>query len=186
MSRSERVHRAWELIHALSIPATGASMPPLKVFVATRRTQCHRDNDFAHHDSPELVDLARTCNQDTADSACGRGRAFTCLSSGKVTTTAEVVERDLTLVQFRNVVHRSLVAAGFNDDPELRGAAEQSADEMARIAAGWPVGTIVERRGTDIIVGAWPTSSNSEERSQRHRHQRHVQAVFRGHCERCS
>jgi hypothetical protein len=156
------------------------------VLVATRRTQCRRDNDFAHHDSPELVDLARTCDHGTADSVYGCGSAFTSLSSGKVTTTAEVVERDLTLVQFRNVVHRSLVAAGFDDAPELRDAAEQSADKMVRIAAGWPVGTIVERRGADIIVRAGPTSSNSEERSQRHRHQRHVQAVFRGRCERCS
>jgi hypothetical protein len=160
-------------------------MPPLKVFVATRRTQGRRDNDFAHHDSPELVDLARTCDQDTAESAYGCGRAFTGLSSGKVTTTAEVVERDLTLVQFRNVVHRSLVAAGFDDAPELRRAAEQSADEMVRIAESWPVGTVVERRGGDIIVRTWPTSSNSEERSQRHRHQRHVLAVFRSRCERC-
>jgi hypothetical protein len=161
-------------------------MPPPKVFVATRRTQSHRDNDVAHNDSPELVDLARTCDQNRADSANGCARAFTGLSSGKVTTTAEVVERDLTLVQFRNVVHRSLVTAGFDDDPELRRVAEQSADEMARIAAGWPVGTVVERRGTDIIVRAWPTSPSSGKRSQGHRHQRHALAVIRDRCERCS
>ncbi len=160
-------------------------MHPLKVFVATSRTQGHRDTDFAHIDGPELVALTRICDQDRAGSGYRCGRAFTGLSSGKFTTTAEIVECDLTLVQYRNVVHRSLVAAGFDDDPELRRAAESSADEMARIAAGWPVGTVVERLGADIVVRVWPTSSNSDERGQWHRHQRHVLAVFRIRCEHC-
>lgn len=161
-------------------------MPQLKVFVATRRTQGHRDNDFAHIDGPELVDLARTCIQDSAGSGYGCARAFTGLSSGKVTTTAEIVERDLTLVQYRNIVHRSLVAAGIDDDPELRRQAEQSADEMARVAASWPVGTVVERRGAAIVVRVWPTSSNKETWSRRYRKQQHVLVFFRGRCERCT
>lgn len=155
-------------------------MPPLKVFVATSRTQGHRDNDVTHIHGPELVDLTRTCDQNRADSGYRCANAFTGLSSGKITTTAEIVERDLTLVQYRNIVHRSLVAAGFDDDPELRRRAEISADEMVRIAASWPIGTIVERRGANILLRVGPTTSTGQERSQRH-----VLAVFHSRCERC-
>jgi hypothetical protein len=138
-------------------------MPSLTVFVATTRTQGHRDNDFAHIDGPELVDLAMTCDRDRGnpDGGCGCARAFTRLDSRRGTTTAEVAVRDLTFVQYRNVFHRSLLVAGFADDPDLRREAEQAADEMARIAADWPVGTVVERRGDSLAVRAWPTASTN-------------------------
>jgi hypothetical protein len=133
-------------------------MPSLKVLVATARTQGHRDNDFTHVGSAELVDLAMTCDGDRGDpdGGCGCGRAFTGLDSRRCTTTAEVAIRDITLVQYCDVFHRSLVAIAIADDPDLRREAEEAAEEMARIAANWPVGTIVERRGDTIVVRAWP------------------------------
>ncbi|OLF08567.1 DUF7715 family protein [Actinophytocola xanthii] len=144
-------------------------MPSLTVFVATTRTQGRRANDFAHIEGPELVDLAMTCDRDRGnpDGGCGCARAFTGLDSGRGTTTAEVAVRDLTLVQYRNIFHRRLVAFGFDDDPDLRREAEQAADEMAHIAARWPVGAVVERRGDTIAVRAWPTTSTNGRRNLR-------------------
>jgi hypothetical protein len=127
----------------------------LKVFVATTRTQGVRPNDFAFATDGELVDLASTCDPDcNPDGGCGCARAFTGLDSRKATTTAEIVVRDLTLVQYHNLFHRSLITAGFRDSPDLRHDANHAADEMARIAAAWPVGTVVERRGDHIVIRA--------------------------------
>jgi hypothetical protein len=129
-------------------------MSSLKVLVATTRTQGDRPNDFAYTTDGELVDLASTCDADQGrpDGGCGCARAFTGLDSRKGTTTAEIVVRDLTLVQYHNLFHRSLITAGFGDSPDLRHDAYQAADEMTRIAAAWPVGTVVERRGDRIAV----------------------------------
>lgn len=160
-------------------------MAPLKVFVATTRTQGRRDNDFAHIDSPELVALARTCGRGNARSGYSCARAFTGLNSGKVTTTAEITQRNLSFVQYRNVVHRSLVTAGFDDDPALRQEAEQAADEMASIASGWPVGTVVERHGDTLIVRAWPTSPRDAVPARCRSDQRRARVPFRARCELC-
>ena len=140
-------------------------MPTLKVFVATTRTQGDRDNDFAWTEGPELVDLAMTCDRDRGDpdGGCGCGRAFTGLDSRKGTTTAEIVERDLSLTQYREAFHRSLVAGGFGalGDARLRRDAEEAANELASFAADWPVGTVVERRGDTIAVRSWPEPATS-------------------------
>lgn len=133
----------------------------LKVFVATARTQGQRANDFTNTVSSELVDISTTCH-DSIDGPCGCARAFTGLDSRKATTTAEIVQRNITVAQYRDAFHRSLILAGLPaDDPEIRRAAEDDADQMRRLAAKWPVGTIVERRGDHIRVRCWLTSDRS-------------------------
>lgn len=136
-------------------------MPTIKVFVATTRTEGQRGDDFAHARGAELVEVAMTCDRDRDEpgGGCGCGRAFTGLDSRKATTTAEIVERELTVQQYRDRFHRSLVEAGFGDDTELRRDAVRAADQLLGIAALWPVGTVVERRGDDINVRGWPESA---------------------------
>jgi hypothetical protein len=65
--------------------------------------------------------------------------------------------RNLTVVQYRNLFHRSLITAGYEDDAELRREAREDADEMLHYAASWPPGTVLERRGQFLAVRAHPT-----------------------------
>jgi hypothetical protein len=133
------------------------TMPTLKVFVATDRTQGRRTSDFHYIDGAELVDLAMACDSDHGDpdGRCGCSRAFTGLASRKGTTTAEVAYRQLSPEQYRNAVHSSLVDAGFPDTDDARQDAVEAADELRRIASSWPVGTVIERRGDTLAVRTW-------------------------------
>ncbi|MDX3195196.1 hypothetical protein PV458_42935 [Streptomyces sp. MN03-5084-2B] len=97
-------------------------MPTLAVLVATARTQGQRGNDFLARSPDELVDITSSCDRGNPDGGCGCCRAFTGLDSRKATTTAEVVERPISFAR-----------------------------DMARIAADFPVGTVVERRGDQIL-----------------------------------
>lgn len=128
-------------------------MPTLAVLVATVRTQGQRGNDFLACSPDELVDITSSCDRDRGnpDGGCGCCRAFTGLESRKATTTAEVVERAMTFADYVAAHHASLVRAGLPDDARVRGWAEEAARDMARIAADFPVGTVVERRGDQIL-----------------------------------
>ncbi|MFC4859265.1 DUF7715 family protein [Actinophytocola glycyrrhizae] len=136
-------------------------MPSLAVLVATTRTQGKHGSDFAHVPDGELVDLAPACccgeYEADLDGPCGNARAFQGLDSYRPTTTAEVAVRALTVVQYRNLFHRSLITAGYEDDQELWREAQEDADEMLDYAASWPPGTVLERRGRVLVVRARPT-----------------------------
>lgn len=127
-------------------------MPTIAVLVATARTQGQRGNDFISCSPEELVDITSSCDRDRGnpDGGCGCCRAFTGLDSRRATTTAEVVEREMTWVDYVAAHHASLVRAGLPDDQTVLGWADEAARDMARIAAAFPVGTVVERRGDDI------------------------------------
>lgn len=130
----------------------------LEVLAATSRTQGYRDLDFTGATVGELVDLAPSPNGSTASAdLCRTGLGFLGLDSRRVTTTAEIVERDLTAQQYRSLFHDSLVRAGLPaDDAEIRDAAYRSADQLLRVASAWPVGTVVESAGDTVRVRAWP------------------------------
>ncbi|GAB3162135.1 hypothetical protein [Amycolatopsis sp. cg9] len=128
-------------------------MPTLAVLVATARTQKQRGNDFLACSPDELVDITSSCDRDRGrpDGGCGCCRSFTGLDSRKATTTAEVVERQMTFADYVAAHQASLIRAGLPDTDEVRGWAEEAARDMARIAAAFPVGTVVERRGDQIL-----------------------------------
>lgn len=127
-------------------------MPTLAVLVATARTQGQRGGDFIACSPTELVDITSSCDRDRGnpDGGCGCYRAFTGLDSRLATTTAEVVELPMSFDDYVATHHASLVRAGLPDDATVRGWAAEAARDMARIAAAFPVGTVVERRGEQI------------------------------------
>ncbi|GGM67622.1 hypothetical protein GCM10012275_42740 [Longimycelium tulufanense] len=131
-------------------------MPMLKVLAATDRTQGQRPTDLHSATTGELVELTTTCDRDrdNPDGSCGCARAFTGLTSGKATTTAEVVERDLTVEQHTAALHDSLRRAGWNDNPNLATHAGECAAQIRALAAAWPTGTVIERRGNRFTVRA--------------------------------
>ncbi|MFI6029490.1 DUF7715 family protein [Amycolatopsis magusensis] len=128
-------------------------MRTLAVLVATARTQGQRGNDFLACSPEELVDITSSCVGDRGDpdGGCGCCRAFTGLDSRKATTTAEVVERPMSFTDYVAAHHTSLLRAGLPDGATVRGWAEETARDMARIAAAFPIGTVVERRGDQIL-----------------------------------
>lgn len=121
----------------------------MRLLVATARTQGQRSNDFDYCIDGELVRLSTVCgrSQDDPDDDCGCGRAWVGLDSNKATTTAEVVEIDLTYTLFREAIRASLKQAGWNPD-----AAEDVARTLDNIVYDLPIGAVVERRLNEIRV----------------------------------
>jgi hypothetical protein len=131
----------------------------LKYFVSTHHTQGERDNDSNSIPETEIVDLCSLSHEDPDDSYCGCARSFVGITSRQTTTTAEIVESDMTPVEFVGRFHEGLVAMGFANTAELRADATNDAVGLLLLAAQWPVGTVVERRGDEIRVRTFPDQS---------------------------
>jgi hypothetical protein len=128
----------------------------LKYLVSTHRTQGERDNDSNSVPDTELVDIPGKSHDNPDDPTCGCARSFVGFDSRQATTTAEIVESDMTPMQYIGRFHAMLLAIGFPNTPQLRADAANDATELLRLAAQWPVGTVVERRGDEIRVRTFP------------------------------
>ncbi|MDX6254633.1 MAG: hypothetical protein QOJ11_967 [Frankiales bacterium] len=118
----------------------------MNILTATAKSQGARQTDFTFAVDGELVWVGPVCATDRRDpdGACGCGRAFMGLSSHAATTTAEV--RDLPLSRSDVVI----ALAGYYDSagygPVPRREVEREVDEVLRVIAEMPEGTILERR----------------------------------------
>jgi len=127
----------------------------MKVLVATKKTQGFRKNDFSWTDEGEYLGISMQCDGATADDACGCARAFSGLATHKATTTAIVEDRKgITENTFAGIYRLSMVRAGWVAPGEAAPWAHEQARRMLEIAARYPVGTIVEKRGDSIGVRA--------------------------------
>lgn len=117
----------------------------MKVLVATARSQGARGNDYHHAVEGELVRIDPPCrkDRDDADGRCGCGRGFSGMNSQQATTTARVAEVPLTSAEYAEALRSSLEQAGY-DSCSCR--SQDEAGALVELAAGWPVGTVVERR----------------------------------------
>lgn len=115
---------------------------PVKVFVATARTQGLRDTDYFRAIEGEVVHLGHSCDpRRDPEWVCDCGHGFAGLSSHRGSTTAEVRVLDFTRHDLVEAL-RSGLAQGGRD----ASAAEEEADRIIRLAAEWPVGIVIERR----------------------------------------
>jgi hypothetical protein len=122
----------------------------INVLVSTNRTQGAAPGDFCWVPEGELV--ARygvVCASERPDgSGCGCGRAFAGFSTHQATTTAMVVQIDMTEEEWRAALHQTLVDTGW---AELMTADEvaELIDELVEIdlrsAAQLAPGTILGR-----------------------------------------
>ncbi len=128
----------------------------LKYLVSTHRTQGQRDNDSTSVPDGELVDIPGKSHEDPDDTYCACARSFAGFRSRQATTTAEVVESNMTPVGYIRRFHAMLIDLGYENTPALRTDATNDAIELLRVAAQWPVGTVVERRGDEIRVRNFP------------------------------
>ena len=129
----------------------------MKLLTATAITQGARASDFNFAVEGELVILWITCSRDERegpDGGCGCGRSWSGLNSHKSTTTAQVRDLDFTFGDLTTAIMAFVESAGWIDLFATRERAlefvHDAAGEMAELAAGYPVGAILERRLDDI------------------------------------
>lgn len=123
----------------------------MKCLVATERTQGDAQGDYTYCVPGELIWVTMVCDTDRLDpeGGCGCGRGFGGLTSHRATTTAEVVDLDLTEDDVRLAVTTSLSDRGWLP-AELAGAHREIVEEtiglVRALADPLPVGTVVRRR----------------------------------------
>ncbi|MFF1612240.1 hypothetical protein ACFVYA_31040 [Amycolatopsis sp. NPDC058278] len=131
----------------------------LKYFVSTHRTQGERDNDSNSIPGTELVDLPGECHDDPDSPFCGCARSFVGINSRQTSTTAQVIATDMTAAEYIGRFHAALLTLGWKDNADTRNGVIDAAVELLLLAAMWPVGTVVERRGREIRVRSFPDES---------------------------
>ena len=123
------------------------------VLAATHQTNGDLPGDFDYCVEGELVYLQDPCDRDRRDpdGGCGCGRAFSGMSSRRATTTARVIEVDMTEDDVREALRASLVAGGWLNPsfctPELANEmVTELYEDVRAMAAHFPVGGVVRRR----------------------------------------
>ena len=122
----------------------------MRVLTATSKTQGARPGDFCFTTEGELVNLAVQCDCERYEpGGCGCRRAWAGLRSFRATTTAVVTEADITRHDLARAIAASL--GEFEVEPaSLDPAVGEEADHLLRIAAEWPVGTVLGRH-EDVV-----------------------------------
>ena len=129
----------------------------MKVLVSTCESQGKRKNDFCYVSEGELVKLGFECDGGKVDDVCGCSRSMIGMACGKGTTTMKVADKpEMTPALFREELLASLISSGWAKPGDAEGVtwAEEDAAELVRIASGFPVGAVIEKRGRAIQVRA--------------------------------
>ena len=122
----------------------------MHLMVATRHTQGQRDDDYARTTDGELAFLPiLECDWGDPASYNRGARYFIGLESGKETTTAEIIDRAIEPDDIVDYVDEKLATVGWTAAARRR-EAQRLAFEMLGIAARYPPGTVVEKRGSQI------------------------------------
>ena len=122
----------------------------MHVMVVTRRTQGQRDTDYMWAVPGELAFLPIIERDWGSNAGFDRGaRYFLGLESGGATTTAEVIDMDVASHDVMAYVEEKLATVGWTASARNREAL-RLVTEMLSIAACFPPGSIVEKRGNDI------------------------------------
>jgi hypothetical protein len=123
----------------------------LKVFVSTQSTQGTMPDDFSFVPDGELVGrYSLVCDLERPDApGCGCGQAFGGFVTHAGTTTAMVVERDMTELDWRVQVFQTLCDTGWAaamNSTDLAALVDELVEHDLRAAGALPVGTVVGRR----------------------------------------
>jgi hypothetical protein len=123
----------------------------MKILVATALAQGNASNDYHYCVEGELVWIQEPCDRDrkNPDGPCGCGRGFAGAASHKATTTAAVMESEMTREDVVLAFQTSLTDGGWP-----LSWAEEVADENLDIAADLPVGTVIGRRLDEFLLRA--------------------------------
>jgi hypothetical protein len=128
----------------------------MKVFIATPRGQGEREGDFFHAEEGELLRFGWTCGTPIR---CGCGRSLFGLRSNRATTTFEVVDLDIDVVEFADMLAESLVTSHWRDlrVNEALDEATKEAIELKRVAGQFHAGEVVRFNGRRFysLVDTW-------------------------------
>jgi hypothetical protein len=115
----------------------------MNVLVATSLTQGVRQGDYHYCIEGELVWVQEPCDRDlrNPEGPCGCGRGFAGAASHRATSTAVVVDSELTREDLILAFKTSLDDGGWPVE-----WAEAVVDENIHLANQFPAGTVVERR----------------------------------------
>ena len=124
----------------------------MRVLVATHGSNGSEQGDYDFCVEGELVYMQEPCASDLRDpeGPCGCGRGFAGMNSHRATTTALVVESALSERDVRQALRSSLQAGGWISgrvpDELADQLVEEVMDDLRRVAAHFPVGSVVRRR----------------------------------------
>lgn len=121
----------------------------MRVLVATAETQGLRQDDYFWATEGELVYEAPAC--DCPDCGCWWGMAG--LESQRPTSTFKVIDSTLDESLYAEKVRAGLDRAGWLTGcsaTEASAAARDHAAKLLKIAASYPAGTVLERRGNRV------------------------------------
>lgn len=121
-----------------------------RILVATCETQGTRKNDFCFAPEEEPVTFPMSCDGGRVDDRCGCRRCMTGVASLKTTTTMRVAAFEGTAEDLHKIYEQYYVQGGWGKhmQPEaISEAVEEDVRNMLHVAATFPLGTIVERRG---------------------------------------
>jgi hypothetical protein len=123
----------------------------MKILVATGLTQGAEPNDYHFCVEGELVWIQEPCTsgRDNPDGGCGCGRGFAGAASHRATTTAIVVESDMTPDDMILAFETSLDDGGWPT-----AWARDVTYENLELAGRLPAGTVIERRLDAFCVRA--------------------------------
>jgi hypothetical protein len=121
----------------------------VKILVATGLTQGTSPRDYHYCVEGELVWIQEPCDRDRRDpdEGCGCGRGFAGAASHRATTTATVVESDLTREDLVLAYRTSLEDGGW---PVAW--AEDVTDDVLQLIAPLRPGTIMVRRLDELFL----------------------------------
>ena len=125
-------------------------MKKLQIFVSTTQTQGERDNDFCFVPEGELVTFTAPCDKDSGDpdGPCGCNRSMDGILCRKGTTTAKVVNTDMSIDEYANVLWEADRKALGLSRRHRSGYAAEVLEKLLMAASAFPVGSVVEYRGT--------------------------------------
>lgn len=125
----------------------------MRILVATSMTNGDFPGDYNHCVDGELVYMQQPCASDLRDpdGPCGCGRGFAGTNSHHATSTAMVIDSQLSSREVDEAVRSSLESGGWLDPsfrtPEVaRAMVRELVDDMQRVAGDFDSGTVLRRR----------------------------------------
>ena len=127
----------------------------MKLLAATNETQGQRPDDFMWCTEGEIVKFGTECDGEEVDGKCGCRRSMVGVQCNKATTTMKVIQVERTREELTDALRDNYKEGGWYN---LMGAepAEKSirreVEDLIRLSEGFPVGSIVEKRGNKFQV----------------------------------
>lgn len=119
----------------------------MKILVATAEGQGERPHDFFEAEEGELIMPVVMC--DRLHEGCVCNRAMVGVRTGKETTTAVVVESDMSRAAYRRAI-RAGASKLFEGLGLPESVFDRQADDLLQLASELPAGVVIERDGDDF------------------------------------